>query len=98
MVEEKVRFYFELGLQHKAILQFCIHLHRVILSLRTLRRILNNINLFRRKNRSELLDVAMFLEEEIQKSGQMHGYKMMHLKSIQRGYVVNQDTDYCFTS
>ena len=40
---------------------------------------------------SDLLDVALFLMGQVEKSGELHGYKMMHLKCIQSGFVVSQD-------
>ena len=63
-----------------------------MLSIRSLRRILSSARLYRRKHNSDILEVAMFLMNEIEESGQLHGYKFMHLKCIQRGFVVNQNT------
>ena len=34
----------------------------------------------RRKNRSNILEVAMFLEEQLQTSSQYNGYRRMHLR------------------
>ena len=63
-----------------------------IISLRSLRRILSRAKLYRRKNQSDVLDVALFLMAEMETYGQLHGYKMMHLKCTQHGLVVSQST------
>ena len=64
----------------------------VVPSLRSLRRILASAQLFRRKNHSDILDVALFITEQVEKSGQLHGYRIMHLICIQEGFVVSQYT------
>ena len=65
--------------------------HRIIISVRSLRRYLANMRLYRRKNYSDILYVALFIIEQVEKSGQLHGYKLLHLKCIQHGFVVNQE-------
>lgn len=84
--------YFSYGFQHKEILQFLKILHNKSVSLRTLKRILEKRQLYRRKKYSKIEDVINFIREEIGKSGQLHGYRWMHLKCIQKNLVVTQDT------
>lgn len=48
--------------------------------------------MFRRKAHSDVLEVAMFLQDQLYRYGMFHGHKIMHLKCIQDGYVVTQDT------
>ena len=48
--------------------------------------------LFRRKAQSDELDVALFLQEQFNQHGMLHGYKFMHFKCIQSGLVVMQRT------
>lgn len=86
-----VKIYFRLGLSYKEILLCLATNHGIVISLRTLKRILLQERLFRRKRKSDLLEVALFLLEECQQSGQMHGYKTMHLKCIQNNYCVSQE-------
>ena len=62
------------------------------ISTSTLRRHLNSLGLFRRKAQSDLLQVALFLQEQFNQYGMLHGYKLMHLKCIQAGLVVTQTT------
>ncbi|XDV44873.1 hypothetical protein PO909_013091 [Leuciscus waleckii] len=38
------------------------------------------------------MEVASFISEEITGSGQMIGYRMMHLKCIQKGFTVKRET------
>ena len=90
--DELMYLYFSLGFNHKEILNCLAYSHGIIISLRTLRRSLKSMNLYRRKFKSDIVDVAVFVESQLQKHGQLHGYKLMHLKCIQNGLVVTQDT------
>ncbi|XP_016336667.1 uncharacterized protein LOC107684819 [Sinocyclocheilus anshuiensis] len=58
--------------------------------MRTLRRHLKHLRLYRRKNQTDLLEVALFLMNELDRYGKPHGYKLLHLKCIQAGFVVSQ--------
>uniref|UniRef100_A0A3B1K095 Zmp:0000000984 n=1 Tax=Astyanax mexicanus TaxID=7994 RepID=A0A3B1K095_ASTMX len=89
---ELIQFYFALGLNHKEILLSLSGIDGISLSIRTLRRILKSLRLYRRKNKSDLLDIALFLTEHLERHGKLHGYKLQHLKCLQAGYVVSQDT------
>ena len=89
---KSIELYHLLGLNQEEILDYLATLDQVIISKRTLKRILKKLNLFRRKNYSDVLDVALYLVGELENSGQLHGYKFMHLKCIQNGYVVTQET------
>lgn len=64
--------------------------HSVKISPRNLKRILQNLQLYRRKQYSNLQEVYTFIREHIDKSGQLHGYRWMHLKCIQKGLRVPQ--------
>ncbi|KAL7388625.1 hypothetical protein ABVT39_017857 [Epinephelus coioides] len=85
-----IQFYFVLGLRHWEILLSLSHVDGVIISLSTLCRHLKTLRLFRRKAHSDLLDIAVILRNQLDTYGKLHGYKMMHLKCIQAGYVVTQ--------
>ncbi|KAK1143785.1 hypothetical protein AOXY_G36641 [Acipenser oxyrinchus oxyrinchus] len=58
--------------------------------MQTLKHILKRLRLFRPAHYTDI-EVALFLLDEMQNSGKLHGYKMMHLKCIQNGYVVTQE-------
>lgn len=50
------------------------------------------MKLYRRKKYTQLEKLLEFLTDEIDKYGQLHGYKWMHLKCIQNGLSVTQET------
>ena len=54
-------------------------IHGIVISLRPLKRVLSGAQLQCLKNS------LTFLMQEIQIAGQLHGYKLMHLKCIQNG-------------
>ena len=58
---------------------------------RHLRRLLWIMGLHRRKELSDI-DVTVYVDHKLSKSGQLHGYRWMHLKCIQNAFVVNQET------
>lgn len=81
--------------QGLSVAEICVILqtqHGITVSQRTVRRRLSLMKLFRRKNFTDDFEIASFLRHQMQSSGQMHGYKWMHLKCIQRGYTVTQET------
>lgn len=87
-----IKTYFSMGLKHKEILLSLSAVDGILISLRTLRRIMSTLRLHRRKNQSDVLDVALFLMEQLQTHGKLHGYKLQHLRCIQEGFVVTQNT------
>ena len=89
---EDLRLYFTLRLPYKDILECLAKINRVVISMSTLKRQLRHFGLFRRKYHSDLMDVAMFIVHNLQGSAQNHGYRIMHLKCIQHGFTVTQDT------
>ena len=88
---EMVRLYFNLGLNYDEILASLLVNHNVLVSRRTLHRKLRGMGLFRRKHHTDIVEVACFLEEQVQKSGRLHGYRWMHFKCIQNG--INTDRE-----
>lgn len=92
MEDAVIRFYFLHGLSYKEILvQLALH-HDTYISLKTLKRKLKTLNLFRRKEKTDLETLVLYLQEELRASGQMHGYKWMHAKCVERGLIVTQET------
>ena len=67
------------------------HDHGIKLSERHLRRILKILNLYRRKNVSEIEDVANFIARNLEGSGQQLGYRSMHLRCTLAGYEVSME-------
>ena len=90
-VSRGICFYFLLGMRHWEILAF-LRMDGIVISMSTLRRRLKLLGLYRRKAQSDLLEVALFVQEQLNEYGMLHGYKFMHLKCIQAGLVVSQYT------
>ncbi len=91
-VEDLVKSYFRLGFSNKEILCLLAHQHAVIISKRTLQRLCRKLNLFRRKNQTDIEEIASFVQSEMATSGRLQGYRWLHLRDIRRGYVVSQET------
>lgn len=91
MADNLVGLYFKLGLNYGEILAILAFKHDTIVSMRTLKRILKRLALYRRKNFSDVYEVAAFIEEQLGKSGRLHGYRWMHTKCIQHGYVIPKE-------
>ncbi len=91
-VEDLVKSYFGLGFSNKEILCLLAHQHGVIISKRTLQRLCRKPNLFRRKNQTDIEEIASFVQSEMATSGRLQGYRWLHLRAIRRGYVVSQET------
>ncbi|KAK5598450.1 hypothetical protein CRENBAI_010972, partial [Crenichthys baileyi] len=62
---ELVKFYFMLGVRHGEILMLLRTVDDIIISMHTLRRILDRIGLHRRKHQSDPLDAAAFLIDDV---------------------------------
>ena len=93
-LDNLLKFYFSIGFNHQEILSFLALIHGIIISKSTLKRRFKNLKLFRRKHYSDLLDVALYIINEHESSGKLHGYRWMHLKCIQAGFNIPRDTVY----
>lgn len=82
--------YFSLGFKHTEIRAFLKSLHGYTIAARTLKRKLSRLGLYRRKCYSPINDVVRFIENELKTSGQLHGYRWMHLRCLQNNLVVTQ--------
>lgn len=90
--EAVINVCFHLGLRYMDILQCLYHMTGVSISLVTLKRILKRSGLFRRKNKSPISDVAIFLLDATRGYMRGHGYKIMHQMCIENGFCVTQET------
>lgn len=88
--DDLITQYFRLGYTHLEIAATLAMSHGVALSVRTLQRHMQRLGLYRRKNQSALIDIVRFLQEQLQQSGQLHGYRFMHRKLVQDGFVVSR--------
>jgi hypothetical protein len=87
--------YFKLGLKYTDIIKCLDELHGYSIGIRTLKRVTKKLGLYRRKHKSDILQIALFIIEQCEGHGQMHGYRWMHLKCLDRGFVVDQETVRC---
>ena len=86
--------YFHMGFSYKEILCSLAVNHGIIISLRTLKRLLSRQNLFRRKQYTDIIDVALFIYKQLRGSGCMHGYRWMHQKCVQKGMTISRTMVY----
>ena len=89
-IGSQVEFYFRLGFNHSDILMSLAFHHIIIMSVRSLRRYIANMQLYRSKNYSNILDVAIFIIKQVEKVSYTD-INFYHLKCIQHGFVVNQE-------
>ncbi len=87
-VEDLVKSYFRLGFSNKEILCLLAHQHGVIISKRTLQRLCRKLNLFRRKNQTDIEEIASFVQSEMATSGRLQGYRWLHLRAIRRHWII----------
>jgi hypothetical protein len=85
-----ILLYYELGMTYSDITFTLANRHGIILSVRHLKRILKTIGIGRR-NYSKLEEVIIFIVNQLQGSGMMHGYRMMHTKCREFGFNVAKE-------
>ena len=85
-----ISMYFNLGMSYREIIFMLTNAHGIELSERHLKRILA-LNNFRRRTYTNLADVVQFIEQQLQGSGQLHGYRIMHAKCRQNGLRVRKE-------
>ena len=76
-----IQFYFHLGLKYRETLSSLAANHRIIISMRTIKRELS---------KSDLLDVAIV--EILTNQGNHRGYRWLHLKCIHAGLTLDRET------
>lgn len=91
-MNQVIRKYFSTGLSNNEIFLFLKLYDGVSTTESTLKQRLRIPNLYRRKNSIDIEMLLTFIKNEIYKSGQLHGYKWMHLKCLQAGLVVIQES------
>lgn len=91
-LERLIKKYFQIGFNNREILNILAHSHGLVVSTSTLKRKLKSLRLFRRKKYSDIIEVALFIMQQQEASGVLHGYRWMHLKCIQAGLSIPRDT------
>ena len=83
--------YFLLNIPYDEILVLLAANHGCVISRRTLHRILRERNCYRRRNTSDLGTVIAFVQQLLNESEALHGYRWMHLRCLQQGLVISRD-------
>ena len=89
--------YFRRGFANREILTLLEEVHDIKLSLRTLERKLQRNQLWRRRNKTDEAEVASFISQQLQTSGQQHGYRWMHQKCWMAGLITDRETEHQLT-
>lgn len=90
-MERFIEFYFNLGLKYEDIRVALARRHNYIISLRHLKRILAEMGLNRRKEYSSVGELVEFIRNQLQYSGQLHGYRWMYAKCREHGLRVKRN-------
>jgi hypothetical protein len=89
--DEKIAAYFSMGFSNREIQEVLAFHHGIIISNRTIKRKTSAMGLFRRKNQSDVVAVALYIFGVLSnEAGETHGYRWMHCKCINEGFVVSQ--------
>ncbi|KAJ8018223.1 hypothetical protein HOLleu_43905 [Holothuria leucospilota] len=88
----RIREYFLLGLSNREILLALSEFDSIIISNRHLKRLMNRGGLFRRKNHDNIVDVALFVNNELERPGNLHGYRWFHQKLRNSGFMIDKET------
>jgi len=90
-VTQLAQVYLRLGFSHKDLLCILATRHRVVVSKRTLNRMLHRMSLYRRKNHSDVLDVCLFILDLLNEYASLHGYRFIHAACVRRGYIISRE-------
>jgi len=91
-IDAAIAVYHRLGYSQSEIVNSLLANHDKIISERHLRRHLTRLGLFRRRQHSNVAEVALYILKELELYGQLLGYRMMHMKCLQAGFVVSRET------
>ena len=89
--DKLIRDYFKEGLTRVEICLKLAAINGIVVSESTVKRTLKYLNLFRRKYKSNLLDIALFVLQENELTGGLHGYRWLHRKCVREGFTVTQE-------
>ena len=88
--EDLVSAYFGAGLRQSEILATLVSCHNIHISKRQLQRDLRQLGHFRRCNYSDIGEMASFITEQLETSGSRLGYRLMHLRCIDAGFIIRR--------
>lgn len=84
-------FYFRLGLSNLEIRAVLAKTHHIFISERHIKRLLNEMGHYRRKNHTDLNLVIQFIQKQLEGPPRMHGYRWMHLLCRQHGLNIDKE-------
>ena len=87
---EIVREYFMCGYEYEDILKLLSQKHEVIISIRTLHRILRKEGLRRKSTSVNSLELVTEVRQMIENGGQNRGYRSVHQRLLQKGVQVSR--------
>ena len=90
-VDQLIHQYFHFDLQYQEIVNVLLLHHGIVMSTRQLKRHLKKLRLTRRNNFSCEQSVFDFVYNQLEKSGQSHGYRWMHQKCKLNGFKVKRE-------
>ena len=89
--DELIKYYFNSGYNYAEITKTLKEIHLKRISIRQLKRILKNNNLYRRKKTSDTRLVLQFIENQLKEgSGTLLGYRLMHQRCLQNGFCISR--------
>ena len=90
-LSEFAHIYFRLGFTHQEILDALAHRHAIVISKRTLKRVLSRMRLYRRKQKCDILNIALFIAGLLTEYSSLHGYRSVHATCVRNGYIVSRE-------
>ena len=85
-----IRFYNGLGMHYGDIVDILALKHGLVISKRHLARLLKSMG-FGRRCYSDIANMILFNEMELESFGALHGYRWMYQKCIDNGFQVRQE-------
>ena len=89
--ESLIRGYYHMGMSQGDIARTLATNHGIIISERHLRRVLKSLHLERRKDYTDIGEVASFIQKMLNTSGQQHGYRWMFQRCLNHGIKVRKE-------
>ena len=88
----KIKDYFHLGYSYQEIVDVLETRHNFAISIRHLKRILKDLNLYRRRHHVGVNVTIINITREVGNSGSSFGYRLMHQKLRSKGINVHRET------
>ena len=90
--EYLIRHYFKANFSYSEVLHFLATFHGIKITLRHLHRLLRKYKLYRRRGKSPINQLLEFVKNELCGSSSSFGYRTMHMKLREQGFVVDKET------